>query len=287
MKVKDITNFFLKELSGKYSEKEIRSFFYYSAQAILGFSRTEIILRKNDEISEENQLTFFDIVKKLKLDFPIQYIIGTTEFYGLPFNVNKNVLIPRPETEELVGWIIKDNKNKNTTILDIGTGSGCIAVSLKKHFQESSVYAVDISDEAINIAKSNALLNKVIINFSKLDILNYIGNITFPQFDVIVSNPPYVRESEKVQMNNNVLIYEPHEALFVPDNNPLLFYKAIAEFSSKHLRKEGYLYFEINENLSDELSKTLINKGFYNVTIGKDINNKNRMLRCSVAYEHS
>ena len=282
MKVKDITHFFLEQLSEKYSEKEIRSFVFYSVQYLLGFSRADIVLRKDEEISNENQSLFFDIIKKLKLDFPIQYIFGTTEFYGLPFNVNNDVLIPRPETEELVDWIIKNNKNKNAAILDIGTGSGCIAISLKKHFPESSVYAVDISVKALNIAKQNTLLHKVIINFSRLDILNYIDNNEFPQFDIIVSNPPYVTESEKKQMKNNVLKYELHEALFVPDNNPFLFYEAIAEFSLKHLVKNGRLYFEINENLSAELSEMLINKSFCNVIVKKDIHGKDRMLRCSI-----
>ena len=281
MNVDDIRKLFLQELSEKYPENEIKSIFYYSAHTVLGFSRIDMAFRKDEEISNENQSLFFDILKKLKLDIPIQYILGTSEFYGLPFNVNKNVLIPRPETEELVDWIIKYNKNKNAAIIDIGTGSGCIAISLKKNIPESFVKAVDISEEALTVAIQNAKLNNVIIDFSKLDILNFPDNNSFPEFDIIVSNPPYVRDSEKKLMQNNVLNFEPHKALFVSDNDPLLFYEAIAEFSLKHLKKNGCLYFEINENFSVVLSEMLIRKGYYNVIVKKDINNKNRMIKCS------
>ena len=282
MNIDDIRKLFLQELSEKYPENEIKSFYYYSAHTVLGFSRIDIALRKDEEITNEKQSLFFDILKKIKLDIPIQYILGKTEFYGLSFNVNENVLIPRPETEELVDWIIKDNKKQDAAIIDIGTGSGCIAISLKKHFLESIVYAVDISEEALNVAKINALLNNVIIDFSKLDILNFPDNNSFSKFDIIVSNPPYVRDSEKKLMKNNVLNYEPHSALFVSDNNPLIFYKAIAEFALKYLNKNGFLYFEINENLFVELTEMLINKGFYNVVVKEDINKKHRMLRCLI-----
>ena len=282
MNADDIRKLFLQELSEKYPENEIKSFYYYSANYILGFSRIDIVLRKDEEISNENQSLFFDIIKKLKLDIPIQYILGTSEFYGLPFKVNENVLIPRPETEELVDWIIKDKNKQDAAIIDIGTGSGCIAISLKKHFPESIVKAVDISEETLKVAKKNALLNNVNIDFSILDILNISDNINLPQFDIIVSNPPYIMDSEKKLMRNNVLNYEPHKALFVSNNNPLIFYKAIAEFALKYLNKNGSLYFEINEILSKELVEILINKGFCNVVLKEDINKKHRMLRCLI-----
>jgi len=162
--VTDIRKLFLQELSEKYPENEIKSFYFYSAHNVLGFSRIDIALRKDEEISNENQTLFFDILKKLKLDIPIQYILGTTEFYGLTFKVNENVLIPRPETEELVDWIIKDNNKQDTAILDIGTGSGCIAISLKKHIHESFIKAIDISEEALTVAIQNAKSNNVIID---------------------------------------------------------------------------------------------------------------------------
>jgi release factor glutamine methyltransferase len=282
VKVKDITQLFHKELSGKFPDEEIRSFVNYSVKYILGYSRTGLVLKKEDEITEAHYLKFIEIVEKLKTDQPIQYIIGETDFYGLSFFVNSGVLVPRPETEELVDWIIKENKNEKASVLDIGTGSGCIAIAIKKYFHESSVLAVDISDNALSIAKKNALRNETIIDFLKLDILNFVDNGYLQGFDMIVSNPPYVRESEKTQMKDNVLKYEPAEALFVPDNDPLLYYKAIADFSVNHLYKGGYLYFEINEDLSDQLERMLVLKGFSEVYIKKDINGKYRMLRCTI-----
>ncbi len=282
MKIKDITDLFLKELAGKYSEIEIKNMVLYALQHVLNFSKPDYLLKKEDKIEEDKVPYITDILKKLNLDIPIQYIIGSTEFFGLPFIVNRDVLIPRPETEELVDWIIKENKNKTASILDIGTGSGCIAIILKKYFPESSVVAIDVSKKALDVAKENAFVNDTSVKFHKIDILNKDECSTLPEFDIIVSNPPYVRESEKRLMKNNVLNYEPKEALFVPDENPFKFYKAISSFSAMHLRRGGFLFLEINENLSNELIEIFNKTGFSDIVIRKDINGKHRMLRSAL-----
>jgi release factor glutamine methyltransferase len=282
VKVKDIAPLFLNELSSIYPDTEVLSFVTYSAKYILGFSRTDMVLRKEEELDKEKVYLFSGIVQKLKAEYPIQYIIGETEFFGLPFYVEPGVLIPRPETEELVDWIIRNNNNEKPSILDIGTGSGCIAVSLKKNIPGCRVTAMDISEKALEVAGKNAERNGTIIDFLKLDVLNFVDNEYLKKFDIIVSNPPYIRESEKLQMKQNVLRYEPAEALFVPDSEPLRFYEAIAGLSADHLYEGAYLYFEINEHLSALVSEMLVKKGFSDVVIRKDIHEKFRMLRCTL-----
>jgi len=279
MKVKDITELFIKELLDKYSEREIKNIVLYALQHSLNFSKSDYFLKKEEIIREDKVSYLIDILKKLSKDIPIQYIIGNTEFFGLQFIVNHDVLIPRPETEELVEWIIKENKNKTASILDIGTGSGCIAISLKKYFPESSVTAIDISERALDVAKENASANNTSVKFHKMDILNKDECSTLAEFDIIVSNPPYVRESEKLLMRKNVLNYEPNEALFVPDDDPFKFYKAISELSILHIKRGGILFFEINENLSAELMEMIDSMGFVDTVVRKDINGKYRMLR--------
>ena len=220
---------------------------------------------------------------RLKNFEPIQYILGTTEFFGLPFLVDKNVLIPRPETEELVDWILGQNKHKEATILDIGTGSGCIAISLAKHLPGAKVCGLDISAEALLVAQVNTVLNKVDIRYFNTDVLNEnTWKFTFEEmrFDTIVSNPPYVRILEKELMSPNVIEHEPNIALFVKDEDPLLFYRKIAQLSNLHLKPEGVLYFEINEYLSLEMEKMLTKEGFKNIEIRKDIFKKDRMIKC-------
>jgi release factor glutamine methyltransferase len=279
-KIKDISELFQKELETIYSEQEIRSLAYYVLQRVLGFSKSDTVIRREEPVDNSISIKIIDIIKNLKREVPIQYILGDTEFYGLDIIVSPDVLIPRPETEELADWIIKENKNRKVTILDIGTGSGCIAIALKKHIADCTVYACDISKNALKVAKQNAIRNNTDIQFLKSDILNIKKNRAFPEFDIIVSNPPYVRTSEIKLMKGNVIKYEPHDALFVPDTNPLIFYKAIADFSLNHLRSGGSLYFEINENLLANLSEMLKNNGFCNIQIKKDINSKYRMLKC-------
>ena len=211
---------------------------------------------------------------------PIQYILGETEFYGLPFKVTPATLIPRPETEELVDWIIA-NCNKNPkTLLDIGTGSGCIAIALAKNLPAVKVSAMDISEEALKVASENAIYNKVTVNFSKKDIL---GTSTLPQkYDVIISNPPYVRNSEKEMMQKNVLDFEPASALFVEDDNPLLFYSKIAKLAKNYLNPNGFLFFEINEYLSKEVIQLLERESFSEIELKQDFFGKDRMIKCTL-----
>jgi release factor glutamine methyltransferase len=250
----------------------------------LKLQRIDTVLKPDYLITEKNLIDLKNIVKRLQKEEPIQYIIGTTEFYGLPFLVDKNTLIPRPETEELVSWVIEEvaklqsNTVSKLSILDIGTGTGCIPISLAKNLPKAKITAVDISSKALEIAKKNAQLNKVTINFIELDILT---TKSLPQeFDVIVSNPPYVRELEKEEIKNNVLKNEPQLALFVADENPLIFYNKIAYLAKQQLSKNGMLFFEINQYLGKETVNMLAKKGFKNIQLKKDLFGNDRMIKC-------
>jgi release factor glutamine methyltransferase len=280
MLIQEFKRHFFQELSGLYPETEIQSFFNILVEFKLHLSRIELALQHNFELHDDDFLFLQNVLSELKYQIPIQYIIGETEFYGLPFKVDKNVLIPRPETEELVDWIIQNHKNEqNIKILDIGSGSGCIAISLAKNLPKAQVSAIDISAEALSVAKNNAALNKVNVNFLNADILK-IQKLN-ADFDIIVSNPPYVRELEKDQMQQNVLANEPHIALFVKNENPLLFYDKIAELAKIHLTENGVLYFEINQYLGNETVELLKTKGFKNIEVKKDIYGVDRMVKCS------
>ena len=272
-------------LSEIYPKTEIDSFFFLMIEEKLNLQRIDTVLKPDLLISQDNLTTFINIIKRLQNEEPIQYILKKTSFYGLPFIVDKNTLIPRPETEELVAWIIEEaskgklHKKDKISILDIGTGTGCIPISLAKNLIKSSVSAIDISQKALLIAKKNALLNNTKIDFFEMDILN---TESLPQkFDIIVSNPPYVRESEKTGIKKNVLQNEPHLALFVDNNNPLLFYKKIADLATKYLRQNGLLFFEINQYLEKETVKMLEMKGFKNIELRKDLFGNYRMIQCN------
>ena len=272
---------FYNELKNVYPKEEINFFFSLLAEEHLQMNRVSIALNPKKEVDIDTISKFYLALNKLKKQIPIQYILGKTTFYQNPFIVNENVLIPRPETEELVNWIITDFKNTSTKleILDIGTGSGCIAISLAKELQ-SSVTSLDISKLALQIVKENAKLNNVSVTLMEKDILKNINFTLKYKLDIIVSNPPYVREMEKKQMQKNVLNNEPHLALFVKNENPLLFYDAIADFAKINLKPNGKLYFEINEFLGKETVKLLQQKGFNNVILKKDIYGKDRMISC-------
>jgi len=285
MTIKELKRVFTSELSAIYPNTEINSLFYIVCEEYLGLNRAEIALTFNDEI--EIPETIHQVINQLTEQKPIQYIIGKTEFYGLEFIVNNSVLIPRPETEELVSWIINDIKNnypsKKTNILDIGTGSGCIAISLAANLSANHhVTALDISDKAIKIAKKNATNNNTKVRFIKDDALNLKSEIINRKFDVIVSNPPYVRNLEKAEIQDNVLKNEPHLALFVDDENPLLFYDAISKFALKNLNQNGFIYFEINQYLAKETIDLLKNKGFKNIKLKKDIFKNDRMIKATL-----
>ena len=271
------------ELNNLYDKPEIQSFTNIIFQYLLSFSKIDILLKTDITLTNHTKIQIIKIVEQLKSYKPIQYILWETEFYELKFIVTPKVLIPRPETEELVKWIIDDaTTNKNIDILDIGTGSGCIAIALAKNLLNAKMFAVEKYKDALAIATQNAKLNNVNINFINDDILSYKKSNFSNKFDVIVSNPPYVRELEKKLMNKNVLDYEPHSALFVSDNNALIFYDAIADFAIKHLKTKGKLYFEINEYLATQLVELLKKKSFKNIVVKKDINDKNRMIRAEL-----
>ncbi|PKV52133.1 release factor glutamine methyltransferase [Aquimarina sp. MAR_2010_214] len=279
MKIKDLRVDFVNSLSGIYDSEEILSFFYLLSEEILGLKRVDVAMHLDKILSIDEQASFDKARKRLEKQEPVQYIIGETYFYGIPFMVNEHVLIPRPETEELVDWIIGDQKKgkQSKTILDIGTGSGCIAISLAKKIPEAKVYAMDISEQAIQVAKYNAKKNKADITFIKADVLEI--EELFQDFDIIVSNPPYVRELEKKEMKSNVLDNEPQQALFVSDSEPLLFYKKITDLASAKLRENGSLYFEINQYLGIETKKMIESKGFKSVEVRKDLYDNERMIK--------
>jgi release factor glutamine methyltransferase len=281
MLIQEFKKYFFSELSHLYPETEIQSFFTILIEFKLHLSRIQLALEHNFELENDDLDFLQNALLKLKNQIPIQYIVGETAFYGLMFKVDKNVLIPRPETEELVEWIIQNHKkNESLKILDIGTGSGCIAISLAKNLPNAQVYALDISAEALDVAKKNAAMNAAKVDFIQADILT-LDKLP-DTFDVVVSNPPYVRESEKDQMQQNVLSNEPHIALFVKNENPLLFYDKIAELAKNHLTENGVLYFEINQYLGSETIDLLKSKGFKNIELKKDIYGVDRMVKCLI-----
>ena len=292
MLVKEYKTTFFKELSPLYDEMEIESFFYIILESFHNKKRIDLALNPEMVMDALQLLRWESTLAELKKEKPIQYILGETEFYGLPFLVNKNTLIPRPETEELVELILNDNIQHSSSIiqlLDIGTGSGCIAVSLAKNLPNAQVSAIDVSEKALATAQKNAEINKVNVNFIQADILKVddlenlsTSNSQLPtKYDVIVSNPPYVRNLEKAEIKPNVLEYEPHLALFVDDSDALLFYRKIAELAKKSLSENGKLYFEINQYLGKETVELLENLGFKDVVLKKDIYGNDRMIQCT------
>jgi release factor glutamine methyltransferase len=278
MLLKKYKSNFIEELSSIYDEMEAESFFYLILEHLHQLKRIDLALNPDFEISESDKVRWENILTELKTQKPIQYILGETEFYGLKFIVDENVLIPRPETEELVELIVSNFKSQTSKlrILDIGTGSGCIPISLKKNLPNAEVFAIDVSENALEIAKKNAKLNGVEVNFILKNILE--TNDLEQQFDIIVSNPPYVRMLEKEEIKPNVLEFEPHLALFVEDNDALLFYRKIAQLAKKNLTENGSLFFEINQYLGKETVELLENLGFKNILLLKDIYGNDRMI---------
>ncbi|SEB43593.1 release factor glutamine methyltransferase [Tenacibaculum sp. MAR_2009_124] len=282
MTIKELKSLFSEELSSIYPKTEIDTFFYITVEEYLNFKRIDTVLQPHYAFEKDIEKDIIQVLHRLKREEPIQYIIGKTEFYGLTFNVNNNTLIPRPETEELVQWIIEEahNFDKEIKILDIGTGSGCIPISLKVHLPNAKVSTIDVSPNAIDVAKQNAFINEVKVDFMNMDILESKG---LPDtYDIIVSNPPYVRELEKEEIKNNVLLNEPHLALFVENDAPLIFYDKISKLASKHLNKEGILFFEINQYLGKETSQLIKNNGFESVELRKDLFGNYRMTKATL-----
>lgn len=274
-----IIEYIRKELDGLYPTGEIRSFEMMIFEHVMNYSRIDFHLKRSEPIPTEKREEIKKIVEKLKQHQPIQYIIGEAHFYGLKFKVTPAVLIPRPETEELVDWILKSNKLPFPSILDIGTGSGCIPVTLKKELPESTVSAIDISTQALEIATSNAENNSVAVKYIHSNILEWEKTEWPSKYDIIVSNPPYVRELEKKQMERNVLDHEPHLALFVDNDNALVFYRRIVDFAQKHLNLGGQLFFEINEALGQQMIQLMEDNGFSEIELRKDLQGKDRMIR--------
>ncbi len=271
-KVSNILPFFKRELLGVAEQREITSWAYITINHLLDYNRSDCIINNNQELSGEIVAELNQIIADLKTNKPLQYILGKTEFYGLEFKVNKYTLIPRSETEELVNWILQEDFE---SALDIGTGSGCISISLAKN-SDAKILAIDVSVEALKIAKENSGNNQVIIDFIQEDILKLN---TLPKVDLIVSNPPYVLDSEKEKMKDNVLEFEPSLALFVEDDNPLVFYKKIAELAFKSINVNGKLFFEINEQFGNEIISILSQIGFVDIELKKDVNDKDRMIK--------
>jgi release factor glutamine methyltransferase len=269
---------FREVLGGQYPPREIDQFFTMTVEEFLGYSKAEIHINVNEIIQEAELEKIAEVLNGLRLNEPIQYLLGYTEFYGLKFKVNPHVLIPRPETEELIRWITEDSKEPYQSILDLGTGSGCIAISLKKEIPHANVYAVDKSIRALNLAKKNAELNDVGVEFFAFDILKQEG-LAFMSFDLMVSNPPYVTLEDKEKMARNVVDFEPHLALFVPEDDPLIFYRRIVDLADGHLNKGGKIYFEINESFAVEIRSLLMDRGFTSVEIRKDLNGRFRMAK--------
>lgn len=285
MTFREAEQIYTNNLSLVYDSREAASLAWLSISHVCKLERAEYLNLKDTEVPTDKKQSLLKILEELKTGKPLQYVIGETEFYGLTFIVNRSVLIPRPETEELVEWILSDLRKPKISIeglkiIDIGTGSGCIPISLKKNLPEAQLYALDISTEALGVSKQNAALNQTMVNFIQADILNLLNKQPSDEkFGIIVSNPPYVTDAEKKQMLPNVLQHEPHLALFVPDNDPLIFYKAIADFAIKHLDTTGSLYLEINENLGEETVQLLKQMGFKNIELRQDLSGKDRMIR--------
>ena len=281
MAAKTLFNHLISEITSVYEENEAKSIVYLLLEHYLNLSKTDILL---DNFVNQ-PFDFQDIIIRLKAQEPVQYIIGETEFYGRKFKVTPDTLIPRPETEELVQLVVSSwplavgsVAQSPISVLDLGTGSGCIAISLACELPNAQVYAYDISEKVLKIAKENANRNNVNVIFEQLDILNCPPS-SFPPFSIIVSNPPYVMNAEKSEMEQNVLDYEPHLALFVEDSNPLIFYKAIAEFAFKNLIINGLCVVEINQAFGLETAELFWNQGFRYVEVVKDMFGKDRMVK--------
>ncbi|MFY7963265.1 MAG: peptide chain release factor N(5)-glutamine methyltransferase [Chitinophagaceae bacterium] len=266
------------QLSLLYEHRECLSIANLVLEDVTMFSKTQRLIKKDDALNEVQIKKIESYIAKLLKHQPVQQVLGYTWFAGNRFIVDENVLIPRPETDELVAAIALENKNKIISILDIGTGSGCIAISLKKILPNASVTAIDVSVSALEIAKKNATSIGVDIEIKKMDFLDKNNWSSFPKFDIIVSNPPYIKENEKQYMNDNVLLHEPHLALFVPNDNALLFYNAIAALAKTNLKQNGTIWVEINEALGQETAQVFTEKGF-TVIIKKDMQGKDRMVK--------
>jgi release factor glutamine methyltransferase len=284
MRIKEYRSYFITTLTPIYDANEAESFFYLILEEKRHLRRIDLALTPDLMFSDADIMDWNVILDQLKLEIPVQYLLGKTSFYGLDFEVNPAVLIPRQETEELVDWIITSVNLANSAvplrILDIGTGSGCIAISLAKNIKNATVFALDVSQDALTTARKNATKNNVEVTFISQNILETLD--LKQQFDIIVSNPPYVRNLEKHEIHKNVLDNEPHLALFVADNDALIFYKKIAHLAQKSLSLNGQLYFEINQYLGQEMLDLLKSLNFKDIELRKDIYGSDRMTKATI-----
>lgn len=276
MKIREYREHFLSALTPLYGREEAESFFYLVLEDFRGWKRSDLALQPDAIFSPDETPQWDFVLAQLQKEIPIQYILGKAHFFGLVFEVNDHVLIPRPETEELVQWILNVLPSGPVKILDIGTGSGCIATSLATHLPEAEVFAIDVSTSALQMASRNAQRNNARVTFVEKNILD-TGNLN-QSFDIIVSNPPYVRELERAEIKRNVLDHEPHLALFVPDDDALVFYRKIADLALKNLSENGSLFFEINQYLAKETMDMLEQKGFGYLELRQDIYGNDRMI---------
>lgn len=282
----EIRQQYIKQLSEQYSLQEIDIIFYALAENYLHINKSILKLSLN-ELKDENDLKyilFLNALFQLKEGIPYQYVLGSTIFFGCEILVNKNVLIPRPETEELVEWILKDinNKNQKLQIIDLCSGSGCISIALAKNLPKSQIDGIDVSEKALELSQKNSVLNKVSVNYIQTNLLDSEKINTNKKYDIIVSNPPYIKKSEKRDMDVRVYKFEPNEALFVTDENPLIFYKEIIKFSMMNLNEKGKIYIEINQNLSEETQELFL-KYFTFVELKKDLSGNYRMIKAEAA----
>lgn len=284
-KLSDLYKFWQTELLRIYDETELYAIFELVCEHYLGYSKTDTKLKREGNLNQSDVISIYDAAKALKTGKPIQYILGVADFYNLKFKVTPATLIPRPETEELVDMILKQSpithNSSLITILDIGTGSGCIPITLKKNLPQAKVSAIDISEEALEVANYNAKKNGVEIEFIKLDILSQeSSSLISHNLSLIISNPPYVLKSEAAQMTEQVLQHEPHLALFVEDNDPIIFYKRIIDFCKEHLLAQGYLYFELNPLYAIEVKNYADDSKLFNFAeLITDMSGKQRFLK--------
>lgn len=269
-------------LSSLYCKEELESITKLIFEKVIGLSSLQYYLNQHGTVTAVKLAQITEIINRLAQFEPIQYILMETEFYGLKFHVNRSVLIPRPETEELVDWILTDHQGLSPAILDIGTGSGCIPVALLKNLHGAFAEGWDVSEDALLVAKGNALLNQVEMELKFADVLGSVFPDGNKKYDIIVSNPPYITGSEKPQMPKNVIDYEPSAALFVPGEDAVIFYRLIADIALDRLKPGGKLYLEINERFGNEIVDLLTTKGFANIALKKDINGKERMIKAGL-----
>jgi release factor glutamine methyltransferase len=282
-RIGDVRNHYRQKLANIYPDKEAETMLFILIAEYTGLTRAEILMKPEELITESQLLKIHFGVKALQNHKPIQYVIGKTDFFGLTFVLTPDVLIPRPETEELVDWIIRDQaSHKVTSVLDIGSGSGCIAIVLKKHFPNAAVEAVEFSQGAVAVSRKNDEMNNTGVAIKQMDFLDQKQWDNLGKYDLVVSNPPYIRQSEKKEMKLNVLNYEPDRALFVTDNDPLVFYRHIAHFCKIHLQPGGSVYCEVNQYLANETVKLFEELLTRDVELKRDVFGNNRFIKANL-----